>query len=95
MGSIQKETGVHVRDVIVDEIDGIRLYGRRTNEDTVTLNAWYFEKQPIDRIAEMLHRRGYAVKRDKFVLDAKSHHSLEATWPGEGDGPYSLPEEAK
>lgn len=92
MGAIQKETGVHVRDVVVDEIDGVRLYARRTNENTLTLNAWHFEKQPLDRIAELLHQRGYAVKREEFVLDAKSHHALEAIWPGKGDGPYSLPE---
>lgn len=92
MGAIQKESGVHVRDVVVDEIDGVRLYARRTNEDTLTLNAWHFEEARLSKIAEMLHQRGYAVKRERFVLDAKPHHSLEAIWPGKGDGPYSLPE---
>ncbi len=94
MGSLQKETGVYLRDVVVDEIDGIRIYGRRTNENTLTLNAWHFEEAPLSKIAEMLHQRGYAVKREQFVLDAKKHHSLEAIWPGKGTGPYSLPDKS-
>lgn len=81
-----------VQDVVVDVIDGVRLYGRRTAKNTLTLNASDRQQAPIDRIAAMLHRRGYAVKRATFVLDAKTHYDLEANWVGEGDSPYHVPE---
>lgn len=80
-----------VQDVIVDVIDGVRLYGRRTAENTLTLNASDREQRPIEHISDMLHRRGYAVKRATFVLDAKTHYDLEATWVGEGESPYQGP----
>ena len=81
-----------VQDVVIDVIDGVRLYGRRTAKNTLTLNASDREQAPIERIAAMLHRKGYAVKRATFVLDAKTHYDLEATWVGEGDNPYHVPE---
>lgn len=81
-----------VQDVIVDVIDGVRLYGRRTAKNTLTLNASDREQAPIERIAGMLHRRGYSVKRSTFVLDAKTHYDLEATWVAEGESPYKVPD---
>ncbi|HVA50756.1 MAG TPA: hypothetical protein VNH11_30710 [Pirellulales bacterium] len=79
-----------VQDVIVDVIDGVRLYGRRTAKSTLTLNASDRERDAIERIAAMLHRKGYAVKRSTFVLDAKTHYDLQATWVGQGDCPYHV-----
>ena len=81
-----------VQDVVVDVIDGVRLYGRRTAKNTLTLNASDREQAPIERIAATLHRKGYAVKRATFVLDAKKHYDLEATWVGEGEPPYDVSE---
>ncbi|HWB12215.1 MAG TPA: hypothetical protein VG826_23510 [Pirellulales bacterium] len=81
-----------VKDVVVDVIDGVRLYSRRTTAKTLTLNASSRERTPIERLAEALHRKGYAVKRETFVLDAKTHYDLEATWVGDGDPPYPKPE---
>jgi hypothetical protein len=81
-----------VQEVVVDVIDGVRLYGRRTAQNTLTLNASDRERAPIERIATTLHRKGYAVKRATFVLDAKTHYDLEATWVGEGEPPYAMPE---
>lgn len=87
-----KDTSAYVKDTVVDQINGIKIYARRTNENQMTLNASYHEKEPIDEIASMLHARGYGVKREKFVLDAKPHFNVEAVWPGEGGGPYPLPQ---
>lgn len=85
-----KPESATVQDVVVDVIDGVRLYGRRTAKNTLTLNASDRERAPIERIAAMLHRKGYAVKRATFVLDAKTHYDLEATWVAEGASPYSV-----
>lgn len=82
-----------VKDLVVDVIDGVRLYSRRTSLATYTLNASSRHPEPIKRIADMLHREGYAVRRETFVLDAKTHYDLEATWLGEGDPPYLKPAE--
>jgi hypothetical protein len=87
-----KAESAGVQDVVIDVIDGVRLYGRRTAKNTLTLNASDREQAPIERIAGMLHRKGYAVKRATFVLDAKTHYDLEATWVGEGDSPYRVPD---
>ena len=87
-----KDTTSYVKDKVVDEIDEVKIYARRTNEGKITLNASHFEKARIEKIAHMLHVRGYAVKRERFVLDAKPHFDLEAVWPGEGEGPYPLPQ---
>lgn len=81
-----------VQDVVVDVIDGVRLYGRHTAKNTLTLNASDRDRAPIERIAALLHRKGYAVKRATFVLDAKTHYDLEATWVSDGEPPYTKPE---
>lgn len=87
-----KADSAGVQDSIVDVIDGVRLYGRRTAKGPSTLNASDRERDPIERIAAMLHRKGYAVKRSTFVLDAKTHYDLEATWVGQGECPYHVPD---
>ena len=81
-----------VKDMIVDEIDGVRLYSRRNTDDKCTLNASSPQRTLIERLAEKLHRKGYGVKRETFVLDAKTHYDLEATWLGDGDAPYGVPD---
>ena len=81
-----------VKDMVVDTIDGIRLYSRRTTQKTYTLNASSRRREPIEKMADMLHQKGYAIKRETFVLDAKTHYDLEATWEGEGEPPYPKPE---
>lgn len=87
-----KPEPARVQDVVVDVIDGVRLYGRRTAQNGLTLNASDREKAPIERIAGMLHRKGYAVKRATFVLDARTHYDLEATWVAHGESPYKVPD---
>ena len=92
---IFKDTTSYVQDKVVDEIDEVKIYGRRTNENQLTLNASHHEHDRIEKIAHLLHVRGFAVKRERFMLDAKPHFALEAIWPGEGDGPYPLPQNKK
>jgi hypothetical protein len=89
---VVKDTPSFIQDTVVDEIDDVKIYGRRTNENRQTLNASHHERARIEKIADWLHERGYAVKRERFLLDAKPYFSLEATWPGEGEGPYPLPQ---
>lgn len=88
-----KDTPSFIQDTVVDEIDDVKIYARRTNEKRQTLNASHHERARIEKIADRLHQRGFAVKREKFLLDAKPYFSLEATWPGEGEGPYPLPQD--
>ncbi len=85
------QTPTVVKDLVVDVIEGVRLYSRRHSDDTFTLNASSRERGPIERMADALHRKGYGVKRETFVLDAKTHFDLEATWLGNGDPPYPKP----
>jgi hypothetical protein len=81
-----------VKDMVVDVIDGVRLYSRRTTENAFTLNASSGDQPLIERMAQTLHRQGYAVKRETFILDARTHYDLEAAWVGDGEPPYPKPE---
>jgi hypothetical protein len=89
---IFKDSTSYVKDTVVDEVDEVKIYARRNNENKITLNASHHEKMRIEKIAHLLHQRGYAVKRERFVLDAKPHFDVEAVWPGDGEGPYPLPQ---
>lgn len=84
---VLKDDPAKVRDAVVAEFEGVRIYARENPKGPPTLNGSHRERAPVERAAERLHAAGYGVKLERFTLDAVHHYDFEAVWAGEGEPP--------
>ena len=76
------------RETEIHTVEGVHVYGRKDPRGRATLvDAIDEDRRAIDRIADILQRRGYGIQRERNPRAGRTYYTLKATWAGDGDPP--------